>query len=188
MKMKKLGKDQRGFSLLELLIVIALTGLVTAAITTTLFQVFNMNTRTANRMAAVSQVQQAGKLVSEDILEAQGVNITESSGFPLTLTRNDPETGDDYTVIYDLVDMPSIPSAELKRLERELTIIPAEGEPPAPAISIVAEYIDISIDPYTGETRTTCEWDGVVLTFNVTATVGDESENRVYEVIPRSIP
>ena len=185
MKIKRLGRDQRGFSLLELLIVIALTGLVTAAITTTLFQVFNMNTRTANRMAAVSQVQHAGKLVSEDILEAQTVNTTASSGFPLTLTRTDPQTNDEYTVIYDLVDMPS---GDYQRLERELTIIPAEGEPPAPAISIVAEYIDISIDPGTGEVKTKCKWSGGVLTFTVTATVGDESETRVYEVNPRSIP
>jgi prepilin-type N-terminal cleavage/methylation domain-containing protein len=183
MKMTKLRKDQRGFSLLELIIVIGLTGLVTAAITMTVFQVFNMNTRTANRMAAVSQVQQAGKLVSEDILEAQSVNCTESSGFPLTFTRTDPETDDNYEVIYTLEDMPS---GDYERLERKLTITPTAGEPTT-TVSIVAEYIDISIDPDTGKAKTNCKWDGVVLTFTVTATVGDESETRVYEVNPRSI-
>ena len=183
MKMKKLKKDQRGFSLLELLIVIALTGLVTAAITMTVFQVFNMNTRTANRMAAVSQVQHAGKLVSEDILEAQGVNSTESSGFPLTLTRTDPENGDYHTVVYNLVNMPS---GEYQRLERKLTITPLAGEPTT-TVSIVAEYIDDTIDPITAEPRTNCDWAGGVLTFTVTATVGEESETRVYEVSPRSL-
>ena len=183
MKIKKLRKDERGFSLLELLIVIALTGLVTAAITMTVFQVFNMNTRTANRMAAVSQVQHAGKLVSEDILEAQGVNSTESSGFPLTLTRIDPATNNTYEVIYTLVDMTS---GDYERLERKLTITPTEGEPTT-TVSIVAEYIDDTIDPITAEPRTNCDWAGGVLTFTVTATVGEESETRVYQVTPRSL-
>ena len=68
MNMKKLKKDQRGLTLIELVIVIAITGLITAGITMTIMQVFNMNTRASNRMTAVSQVQHAGKLVSEDIL------------------------------------------------------------------------------------------------------------------------
>ena len=86
MNMKKLNKDQRGLTLIELVIVIAITGLITAAITMTIFQVFNMNTRASNRMTAVSQVQHAGKLVSEDILEAQNVTPGANAGFPLTLT------------------------------------------------------------------------------------------------------
>ena len=74
MKIKNLRKDQRGFSMMELLMVIALTGIITAAITTAFFQVFDMSTRTANHMIAVTQVQQAGKLVSEDMLEAQEID------------------------------------------------------------------------------------------------------------------
>ncbi len=77
LNMKKLHKDQKGITLIELVIVIAITGIITAGITMTIFQVFNMNTRTSNRMTAVSQVQHAGKLVSEDILQAQNVD-TES--------------------------------------------------------------------------------------------------------------
>jgi len=171
--MKKLRKDQRGFSLLELVIVIALTGLVTAAITMTVFQVFNMNTRTANRMAAVSQVQHAGKLVSEDILETQEVTLGESRGFPLTLIRTDPETGNKHTVIYTLVDMPS---GEFKRLQREHYL---NEEPSPDSIDVVSEYID------PGPARTSFVRAGDALIFTVTATVGDESETRVYEVTPR---
>ena len=46
-------------------------------------------------------------------------------------------------------------------------------------MSIAAEYIDPDV------AKTRCDWDGEVLTFTVTATVGDESETRVYEVKPR---
>jgi len=50
-----------------------------------------------------------------------------------------------------------------------------------PTMTRVAEHINS--DP----TKTSCDWDedDNVLTFTVTATVGDESETRVYEVKPR---
>ena len=44
----------------------------------------------------------------------------------------------------------------------------------------VAEYIY----PYPPETD--CGWNGSVLIFTVTATVGEESEQRIYNVRPRS--
>ena len=166
-------KNQRGFSLIELLIVIALAALVTTGITTTIFQVFNMNSRTANRMAAVSQVQDAGKLVSEDILEAQSVNASGSKGFPLILTRT-AQNLTAYAVTYNItVD---------NKLQRSLKITP-DGEGSTTEVSIVAEYIAIN--------QTSCAPLGVLtvgdaLKFTVTATVGGQSETRVYEVKPRS--
>lgn len=171
MKMGRLNKDQKGFSLLELVIAIALTGLITAAITTTVFQVFNMNTRSANRMAAVSQVQHAGKIVSEDILEA---NIVDAEDDPDTLelelvilTRNDFATNATHEVTYTL---------DGGVLWRSESVEGEEGE----IVTRVAEYISqASFDP-TGLLPA-----GAVLTFTVTATAGDESETRVYEVQPR---
>jgi len=164
MNMKKLHKDQRGITLIELIIVIAITGIITAGITMTIFQVFNMNTRASNRMTAVSQVQQAGKLVSEDILEAQGVEPGGSSGFPLALNwTEEGGTGDLHTIIYTLED------GELWRNES------VNGG--NSTLTRVAEHIDLA--------GTSCDWDGEVLTFTVTATVGEQSETRVYEVKPR---
>ena len=169
--MKKLKKDQRGLTLIELVIAITIIGLVTAAITMAIFQVFTMNTRTSNRMAAVSQVQHAGKLVSEDILMAQNVMPGGSSGFPLTLTWTDWATGDGHEIIYTWGD---IPSSELKILLREHKIGGVLD-----STTKVAEYIDSDPD------QTSCAWDGEVLTFKVTANVGGQSEKRVYEVTPR---
>ena len=170
MKMKRLHKDQRGFSIIELLVVVVLTGLVTTAITTTFFQVFNMNTRTANHMAALSQVQQAGKLVSEDILQAQTIDDSPAGGEFLILGWN--ITTVVHEVTYTLED------GELWQSES----IDGGG----PITTRVAEYIDP--DP----TKTNCDWDDVekVLIFTVTATVGggtwaEESETRIYRVQPR---
>jgi prepilin-type N-terminal cleavage/methylation domain-containing protein len=166
MNMKRLHKDQRGLTIIELLVVIVLTALITAAITTTFFQVFNMNIRTANHMSALSQVQQAGKLVSEDILQAQNVTPGASSGFPLTLTWVVNAT---HEIIYTLDE------GELWQSESI-----DGGEPPI--LTRVAEYINPD--------ETSCHLEGDVLIFKVTATVGEgtwgeESETRIYRVQPR---
>ena len=168
--MKRLHKDQKGLTIIELLVVIILTGIITAAITTTFFQVFDMNTRTANHMSALSQVQQAGKLVSEDILEAQPDMIDDSPSGPgefLILGWNSTVL---HEVTYTLED------GELWRSES------VEGQ--SPIETRVAEYIDS--DP----TKTYCSRNGDVLVFKVTATVGEgtwgeESETRIYRVQPR---
>ena len=163
--------------MIELVIVIAITGLITAGITMTIFQVFNMNTRTTNHMTAVSQVQHAGKLVSEDILEARNVTPGEDSGFPLTLTQIKIVGGTNYThtVTYSLVHM----SDELKRLQRSESVNGGEA-----TVTPIAEYIDRDqtwIDPEEGCHFPNCG----AYTFTVTATVGEQSETRVYEVKPR---
>jgi len=111
-------------------------------------------------------VQQAGKLVSEDMLEAQVDMIDDSPSGPgefikLGWTAQNITT----VVIYTLED------SELWRSESI-----DGGEP---TVTRVAEHINP--DP----TKTSCDWDDNVLTFTVTATVGDESETRVYEVKPR---
>ena len=170
MKMKKLKKDQRGITLIELVIAIAITGIITAAITMAVFQVFTMNTRTSNRMAAVSQVQHAGKVVSEDILMAQIVD-TESEFLKLTWT--DWATNYTHEVIYTLEAMPS---GLFKILQREHYINSVLS-----STTKVAEYIDPA--------ETSCipdpDPDGDAFIFTVTATVGEQSETRVYEVKPR---
>ncbi len=165
MKIRNLGKGQRGFSMMELLMVIALTGIITAAITTAFFQVFDMSRRTSNHMIAVTQVQQAGKLVSEDMLEAQQDYIVPPGpGEFLKLGWKSQNTSIEHFIVYTM---------ENGVLWRSESI--DEGDP---TMTRIAEYID----PY----ETSCNWGGGVLTFTVTATVGDESEQRIYQVRPRS--
>ena len=164
--MKKLKKDQRGITLVEMVIVIALTGVVTASITIATLQVINMNTSTSNHMTAVSQVQHAGKLVSEDILEAQEIDDTPTGGEFLILGWTG-QNGTEHEVIYTLEG-----SGEFKILRREYSINSSLD-----STTKVAEYIDPA--------ETSCVLDGDAFIFTVTATVGGQSETRVYEVTPR---
>lgn len=164
--MKKLKKDQRGFTLIELVIVIALTGIITAAITMTIFQVFNMNTRTANRMTAVSQVLNAGKIVSEDVLEAQ--SVTPGGCTNCVVSLNWTEVGGNQTthrIKYTLID---------GRLTREDLALNST--------TIAAEHITVaSVTPPQPCSFPNCG----AYNFTVTATVGGQSETRVYQVKPR---
>jgi prepilin-type N-terminal cleavage/methylation domain-containing protein len=169
-------KSQRGFSLVELVIVVALAGLVGAAITATAFQVFTFNTRLSNQMTAIRQVQQAGFWVSPDVMMAKTVVIGGSPGVLLTLSWNEAGgTGISHNVTYTLETMPG----GLKRLQREHYI----GTPlTLNSTTTVAEYIDPN--------QTSCAPAGVLpagsaLTFTVTATVGGQTETRTYEVKPR---
>jgi prepilin-type N-terminal cleavage/methylation domain-containing protein len=171
MKMKRLSKDQRGFSLIELVIVIALTGIITTVITMTIFQVFNMNTRTSNRMTAVSQVQNAGKLVSEDILEAQAATASDNLAALLTLNWTD-QGNNKHGVVYYLEG-----TGGLGTLLRKYYLNSSLNSTTKVAECIAANQTSFrplgALPP------------GGVLTFNVTATVGKETETRVYEVKPR---
>lgn len=165
MKMKKLKKDQRGLTLIELTMVIAATALIAGGITMTIMNVFNTNLRTSNHMVAVSQVEHAGFWVSPDVQMALDVD-TESEFLKLTWVEGG--TNDVHEVIYSLEDMP----VGLKRLQREHYI-----ESGLDSTIVVAEYID--------PVQTSCVWAGGELTFTVTATVGTQSETREYGITPR---
>ena len=163
--MRLIHKDQRGMTLIELLVALALVGIITGGITMTISQVLTINTRTSNHMVAVRQVQQAGKEVSKDALQAQSLASGNSSGFFLTMAWIEWETGASHNVTYTLED---------NKLQRSHSVNGGD-----PTVTRVAQYIDP--DPY----QTSCDWDGEWLTFTVTATVGGQSETRVYEVEPR---
>lgn len=78
-------KDQKGFTLLELLIAFAITALMTTGITMAILQTFTGSARSSNHMVAVRQAQEAGYWVSYYAYNAQNLTITGNSGFPLIL-------------------------------------------------------------------------------------------------------
>jgi len=186
MKMKKLFNDQRGFTLVEMLVVVAIMGIIAAGIAMTISQVMAVNSRTSSHMVALRQVQQAGDRVSKDVLQARSIHPDPSSatGFPLTLTI--PYWGEDedenpvelqLKVRYVLSD---------DNLQREYYgdgVI--NGGPDY--TTTVARYI-LSVHPDdVGNIMTSfgpAEEAGAYI-FKVSAKVGARIETREYEVRPR---
>ena len=140
-----INKNQRGFTLIELLVAIAITGLITGGLTTTIFQVFDINARSNDHMTAVREVQNAGYWISRDTQMAQSMEITGVSGFPLTLTWNEYGGGDVHEVVYTLlVD---------NKLQRE-HYTNRDTNPVPDAATIIAQYIDPD--------NTNCQFTGII--------------------------
>jgi len=136
-------KSQTGFTLIELMLAIAISGIITGGITATIFQVFDGSARTNNHMTAVRQVQNAGYWVSHDAQMAQHVYLEwggetpVGSKFPLRLTWTDWDDKDEHEVIYTLE-----PHGEPKLLQREHVIRDAGGVVIKDEVAIIAQFID----------------------------------------------
>jgi len=170
--MRLIHKNQKGFTLIELLIAVAIFAVVAVAANAVIVQIVQSN-RTSSHMVALRQVQQAGYRVSQDCIQAQNISVSNVSGrggFPLTLNWTTWGGGEFHTVVYNLVN----PSGGLYQLERQETV-----DNQTTTTAVVAQHI------CNGTTQ--CSWNatGKVLTFNVTARVGLETESRTYEIKPR---
>ena len=173
-----INRNQMGFTLIEILLVMAISGIITGGITMTIFQVVEGSARTNNHMIAVRQVQNAGYWVSHDAQMAQSVELEwpeehpVGSKFPLLLTWTDWD-GVNHQVTYTLEQ-----GGQPKQLKRSHSINGGE-----PSQTIVAQYI------VPGLTKTNLDFTNGALVFMVTANVGDDSqeqsETRVYEIVPR---
>lgn len=176
MMLHRLGlitRNQRGITVIELIIAMALSVIIAGAITATILQVINGSNRTNNHMTAVRQVQNAGYWVSHDAQMAQSVNTTAPDGFPITLSWVGWSGNTTYEVVYSSENMTS---GSLKNLQRSYSVNGTVQE-----TSYVAQYVD----PAT----TSANFTSGELIFTVTATVGAGSqagsETRFYKVGPR---
>jgi prepilin-type N-terminal cleavage/methylation domain-containing protein len=187
MKMKKLNKGERGFTLIEMLVVLVLIGIITGGITAAISQVLTINHSASNHMIAVRQVQQAGKEVSKDTLQAQSVNATGTGlGLALNVTWEEWGANQTHTVRYKLVPGPG----DVLELQRSYSL---DGG--SPTVTTVARYIDPAGTNCCcdcdgdGNCDGDCNCDDRVVIFTVTATVGSGSyeatETRIYEIEPR---
>jgi len=156
--MSEKPSNQKGLTLVELLIAMVVVAMIAGAVVVGMFQLFTVSDRNSDYAVAFTQVQNAGYWVSHDAVMAQVVTLTPDF---ITLDCVDWEN-DAHQVVYTL----DSDSGELRRSG-------TEGE------FLVAQYID--------PTKTSCTWDGAVLTLVITAQVGDQTVSRTYKVEPRPL-
>jgi len=167
MKLLKTGwlkRDQKGFTLIELALAMAIGGIIAGAITMTIFQIVDSSGRTSNHMTAIRQAQSAGYWVTKDAQMAQVISTEDDEdGLPLELSWTE-WGGAEHEVTYELQGTDFV-----RQHNGEEDVI----------IARFVESVEISPRPYPGGE----------LTFTVNVQVGDgaamQIETRTYEVIPR---
>jgi type II secretory pathway component PulJ len=159
-------RNQGGFTFVELAVVTALTAFVGLGATMATFQMVKSNERSSNHMTVVHQVENVNLWFSRDAQMTKVVDLGADQGFPLTLTWTEWDPSDEHQVVY---------AFEGSTLKRSHSVNGDVSE------SLVARNIDSD--------NTSCVWkDGVVdtmLVLTVTASVGEATEERKYEVKPR---
>jgi hypothetical protein len=159
---RQISRCQRGFSLMQLLIALAITSIVGTVITVSLWQTISVDGASNNHMLAISQVENAVYHLNKDLqmsLPPGGY----ASGFPLVLLSGGS------TITYSLVS-------------------PHDGSPPylqrnlGGVTQVVARYIN------TDTNLTSSFYSNGKLTITITVTTGgfrSATESRTLVVAPR---
>ena len=182
MMFRKLGlinKKQMGMTMVEVMLVIAMTGVISGGITMTFFQTFNGTVRASNRITAISQVQSAGYWVSNYAQLAKDVDDNPAGGELLILSWTDWDD-QEHEVTYTLEDMAA---GGLKQLWQSYEV--DAGEPTETMLAVCIDPDETNVDY--ADTNGDDVDDTVI--FKVTVIIGsgqqEQSEVRVYNITPR---
>jgi len=114
--------DEKGFTLIEIIVSVAVTAILGVGISMTVAQVYNSSQRSNDWSAVIQQAQNVGYWIRQDALMAQSVNATDNVGTTdvefATLNWKDWESGETHNIRYILLDSAN----SLKKVQRkELT-------------------------------------------------------------------
>lgn len=174
-KLRAINKNQVGLTLIEMMIAMAITGIVVGTTTMVIFQVFDGEARSTNHMDAISRLQDAGRQISLDISMAQSIEWPEGSEtFLVKIQWRDWDDNELHEITYVGED-------------NKLTRVHSYG---GGEVTRTFDYI-IILDPDTGETKTYCEpdpeTDQPIFTLTAVVGVGSQAaiETRVYGTTSR---
>ena len=167
-KLRWVIKGQRGFTLIEVIVALAITGLIGLGATMATGQIITQGARNSDYTAASRHSLNSIYWVSRDAQMSQTIEPDGTSGFPLTLSWTEWDNSE-HQVVYSLQD---------DSLMRSYSV---DGNDPEE--TLVAQYLNSVSE------NTTCEYASGVLVLKVTATVGEGrseiSATKVREITPR---
>ncbi len=180
-------RSQRGFSLVELMIALAVSAIIVVGTMTILRYLVIVSADNRAETMAILQVQYVGFWISEDVVQAQYVDPHESesggTGFPLTVEWTEWD-GDLNRVVYRVEGMVDRKGSDLGlwALYRKHVVIPVGQSEIDYGESLVGQYLD------PGRTRSFWDKDlGDVLVLQVAATVDGNEANSTYQINPRAL-
>ena len=195
---QKLGlihKNQRGITLIEIIVAVAIAGIIAGGTATTIYQTVSGNARNGSHMTAVRQVQTAGYWISRDAQMAQNINsdheddlLTQGTEVLILSWEGweyDCDCDGDTCVCVDSHEVRYAHDADSNKLWRheKITIDTTESVSStfiADHITPIEEY-DVTMDDEANKLT-------VTITASVDSWVGAAVEERTYEITPRPTP
>jgi prepilin-type N-terminal cleavage/methylation domain-containing protein len=182
-RIKIINRWESGFTLIEVLIALIISGLIGSGIAATTYQVININNMSSNRLIAVKQVEHVVDSISRDASSAQDVITSFGWSGGIGFVQFNWVTWDNITkqVKYTL---PFNQNSQNKNWNNQLKRI----DNTVPATSIVmTNYLDYNWDN-PGNSPTNCEYNPTtgVLTVTISCTAGGATETRTFQVVPRA--
>jgi prepilin-type N-terminal cleavage/methylation domain-containing protein len=162
-----ISQNEKGFTIIEMLIVVAAISILGLAAAATTYQVINVTGLTNTRMVAVKQVENAASWLNQDGQMARTVQVSGDSGFPLTLSWTE-WNNTTHQVVYLIQN---------NQLKRSHSLNSA-----APTVTVAANYVDPGLG------MTNCQYAEGIITCKLTATVGGfrtSTETRTFSILPR---
>ena len=166
-------RNEDGYSLIGIVIALAIMAIITTGIMMTIEQIYNVSSDRTNHVVAIRAVQNAGRWFTLDGQKAVTIEpAADPDGFPLTISWDD-SYDNQHEVVYTL----SLDN-KLQRQHYTNRII----NPDPDTTTLVASYIDLS--------NTSCSvTESNELVANVTAAVNIDhtsyTETRTYRIFPR---
>jgi len=94
-------RKEKGFTLIEVIIAIAISGMIMAALAMTTATLLTNHRRSTDQNIVLPQVQNAGSWISRDVQMAKDVVFDNPSGFPVTLDIPiDTDENNGHSIVY----------------------------------------------------------------------------------------
>ena len=180
-KLSLINRNQKGFTMIEMLVAIAISSAIGGGILLSIYQTSSYQAMDRARMNCVKNLENAIHYIIQDAQMAQKIEPdTDADGFPLVLTWVEwDETNPEYVneVTYRR------PVSGSSELERQHLAYDTLGGKTKDEVNVLARYIEWD------STKTNCGYSGGVLTLELTAAITgfpkEISETRSMEIIPR---